>query len=220
MLHTITLSYLYTSYHSDFPPVFLNEDPWSGVRGVVGDRGAPWSHDQGVRGAPGDKGATWSHDQADRQRRETGGRGRGSVEFVHPDLKQELNKQGEDPNNPWVWLTSYSRIPLEAIQEFCSATKTYCPPGKEGKKGEEGLPGSPGVKGSVGPVGPPGTKGARGHRGSIGATGPQGVKGVGGKSGLDGRDGLPGEPGLDGVHGRNGLDGLPGLDGIPGTPGR
>ena len=209
MLHTITLSYLYTSYHSDFPPVFLNEDPWSGDRGVAGDRGAP-----------GDRGATWSHDQADRQRRETGGRGRGSVEFVHPDLKQELNKQGEDPNNPWVWLTSYSRIPLEAIQEFCSATKTYCPPGKEGKKGEEGLPGSPGVKGSVGPVGPPGTKGARGHRGSIGATGPQGVKGVGGKSGLDGRDGLPGEPGLDGVHGRNGLDGLPGLDGIPGTPGR
>ena len=34
------------------------------------------------------------------------------MEFVHPDLKDELSKQDEDPNNPWVWLTSYSRIPV------------------------------------------------------------------------------------------------------------
>merc|ERR1711892_316778 len=70
----------------------------------------------------------------ERQRREAERNHRGSVEFVHPDLKNELKKQGEDPNNPWVWLTSYSRIPLEAIQEFCAETKTYCPPGKEGVK--------------------------------------------------------------------------------------
>ena len=48
----------------------------------------------------------------ERQRRETERKHRGSVEFVHPDLKDELKKQGEDPNNPWVWLTSYSRIPV------------------------------------------------------------------------------------------------------------
>ena len=51
----------------------------------------------------------------ERQRRETDRRQRGSVEFVHPDLKNELKKQGEDPNNPWVWLTSYSRIPVSLL---------------------------------------------------------------------------------------------------------
>ena len=45
-------------------------------------------------------------------RRETVGRQRGSVEFVHPDLKNELKKQGEDPNIPCVWLISYYRIPV------------------------------------------------------------------------------------------------------------
>ena len=48
----------------------------------------------------------------ERQRRNANKKQRGSVEFVHPDLKDELKKQGEDPNNPWVWLTSYSRIPV------------------------------------------------------------------------------------------------------------
>ena len=47
-----------------------------------------------------------------RERREVKQGGRGDVEFVHPDLKKELMKQGEDPANPWVWLTSYSRIPV------------------------------------------------------------------------------------------------------------
>ena len=51
----------------------------------------------------------------ERQRRETNRRQRGSVEFVHPDLKDELKKQGEDPANPWVWLTSYSRIPVTLV---------------------------------------------------------------------------------------------------------
>ena len=35
---------------------------------------------------------------------------------------QELNKQGEDPNNPWVWLTSYSRIP--ASDNYCVFRRT------------------------------------------------------------------------------------------------
>ena len=52
-----------------------------------------------------------------RERREVKQGGRGDVEFVHPDLKKELLKQGEDPANPWVWLTSYSRIPVT----FCLA---------------------------------------------------------------------------------------------------
>ena len=38
---------------------------------------------------------------------------------------------------------------MEAIQEFCKATKEYCPPGKEGKKGQGGLPGAAGLKGEV-----------------------------------------------------------------------
>ena len=54
-----------------------------------------------------------------RERREVKQGGRGDVEFVHPDLKKELLKQGEDPANPWVWLTSYSRIPVK----LCSSSK-------------------------------------------------------------------------------------------------
>ena len=54
-----------------------------------------------------------------RERREVKQGGRGDVEFVHPDLKKELLKQGEDPANPWVWLTSYSRIPVT----LCSSSK-------------------------------------------------------------------------------------------------
>ena len=50
---------------------------------------------------------------ADRERRETSRNLAGNVEFVHPDLKAELSSQDEDnPDNPWVWLTSYSRIPV------------------------------------------------------------------------------------------------------------
>ena len=140
----------------------------------------------------------------DRERRETRRKVAGNVEFVHPDLKAELSSQDEDPNNPWVWLTSYSRIPvgplaslqssvvtmyfqLEAIQDFCSATKTYCPPGKEGRKGSAGLAGVPGMKGELGPVGPPGSKGSRGHRGTTGSHGPRGPKGLAGLPGMPGK---------------------------------
>ena len=37
-----------------------------------------------------------------------------NVEFIHPKLREEMTNNGEggDPENPWVWLTSYSRIPV------------------------------------------------------------------------------------------------------------
>ncbi|XP_023337946.1 uncharacterized protein LOC111708717 isoform X2 [Eurytemora carolleeae] len=160
--------------------------------------------------------------ESTRERREIKEGRIGSVEFVHPKLKTDIEKDKGDPNNPWVWLTSFSRIPVEAIQEFCSATRDYCPPGREGAQGAPGLPGFKGQKGDHGLNGNTGLKGSRGHRGSIGPVGPRGPKGEDGRAGLpglDGRDGLPGELGLDGVPGRNGLDGIPGVDGIPGTPG-
>jgi hypothetical protein len=34
-----------------------------------------------------------------------------NVEFIHPKLRAEM-PDDEDPNNPWVWLTSYSRVPV------------------------------------------------------------------------------------------------------------
>ena len=48
----------------------------------------------------------------DRDKRETGTGKDSSVEFIHPKLKEDMNQQPEDPDNPWVWLTSYSRIPV------------------------------------------------------------------------------------------------------------
>ncbi|XP_037079094.1 uncharacterized protein LOC119100085 [Pollicipes pollicipes] len=78
-----------------------------------------------------------------------------NVEFVHRTKteRREGTEEGSgaaeevDPDNPWVWLTSYSRIPLGAMQEFCSATTDYCPPGKAGDQGLPGLPGKMGTKG-------------------------------------------------------------------------
>ena len=72
---------------------------------------------------------------------------------------------------------------MEAIQDFCAATKEYCPPGKEGKKGDPGVPGLGGLKGRRGRSGRPGSKGARGH---LGPTGPAGPRGPKGESGIPG----------------------------------
>ena len=98
---------------------------------------------------------------------------------------------------------------MNAIQDFCSATKDYCPPGPagplgrtgpagergpRGDKGDRGFPGEIGVRGPVGPVGPPGMRGPKGEMGKTGLPG------------LNGRDGVPGEPCLDGVPGRNGQE--------------
>ncbi|CAG7821657.1 unnamed protein product [Allacma fusca] len=151
------------------------------------------------------------------------------VEFMNPRQKNDdtsSSANAEDGENAgtddWVWLTSYSRIPLMAIQEFCSATKEYCPPGPAGPPGPNGNPGKPGAKGDRGDVGISGDQGPRGHPGSPGEPGkrgPKGEPGIPGLAGTDGRDGLPGEPGLDGIPGRSGLDGVPGIDGIPGRDG-
>ncbi|CRL01738.1 CLUMA_CG014954, isoform A [Clunio marinus] len=73
----------------------------------------------------------------------TGGEG-SVVEFFNPRLRPELEKndteimkksglKGAAPKgDSWVWLTSYSRIPFEAIEGFCKKTKEYCPPGPAG----------------------------------------------------------------------------------------
>ena len=66
------------------------------------------------------------------------------IEFFNPALRSELEKndteimkrtglKGAAPRgDSWVWLTSYSRIPFEAIEGFCKKTKEYCPPGPTG----------------------------------------------------------------------------------------
>ena len=108
MIHGVTLCCLFTTLPPDQPPAIsvLTEHQYRGQGGHPGGHqgGHQGDHQGGSEGA-------------ERQRRETE-RGRGSVEFVHPDLKQELGKQGEDPSNPWVWLTSYSRIPV-SVSRYC-----------------------------------------------------------------------------------------------------
>ncbi|RZF35073.1 hypothetical protein LSTR_LSTR009665 [Laodelphax striatellus] len=154
------------------------------------------------------------------------------AEFFDPKLRPELEKKDgkdnatkQDPTNPWVWLTSYSRIPLIAIQGFCQASREYCSPGPTGPPGPPGLPGTrgaPGVKGEPGERGHTGDAGPRGSTGEPGVPGARGLRGHPGPpgvKGLDGRNGVPGEPGLDGIPGRNGLDGVPGNNGSPGRDG-
>ncbi|XP_068219056.1 uncharacterized protein [Palaemon carinicauda] len=155
-----------------------------------------------------------------------GGNGQDELS-VHLHRDDAENRSEVDQS--WLQLTSYARIPYNAIQEFCSQTRESCPPGPQGPVGPSGEPGLPGRDGTRGDPGPPGKTGPRGLTGLPGAqgeSGPRGFKGeigLPGRQGLDGRDGLPGEPGLDGIPGRNGFDGMPGVDGIPGfdgTPGR
>ena len=55
-----------------------------------------------------------------RHRRSVKGSGRdysdAKVEFIHPKLRDEMDaSEQQDPNNPWVWLTSYSRIPVRCL---------------------------------------------------------------------------------------------------------
>ncbi|XP_063220620.1 uncharacterized protein LOC134530022 [Bacillus rossius redtenbacheri] len=150
-----------------------------------------------------------------------------SVEFVGPAGvgARTPGAEGESPPDSWVWLTAYSRIPVKAIQGFCSATQEYCPPGEKGSQGAGGPPGPRGAQGSKGDrgdrglPGAPGPRGPHGPHGDPGARGPKGEAGLPGSPGLDGRDGVPGEPGLDGIPGRNGQNGVPGLDGTPGLNG-
>jgi hypothetical protein len=37
-----------------------------------------------------------------------------------------------------VWLSSYSRIPLPALQDFCFSSSQFCPAAQSGIKGEKG----------------------------------------------------------------------------------
>ncbi|XP_054278871.1 uncharacterized protein LOC128997276 [Macrosteles quadrilineatus] len=153
-----------------------------------------------------------------------------NVEFVNPKLRSEFEEKEkqnktEAASNPWLWLTSYSRVPMVAIEGFCRAAKDYCPPGAPGTPGPVGPPGprgDPGHRGEKGERGTTGETGPRGHPGDKGPQGPPGLRGPpgsAGSAGLDGRDGIPGEPGLDGIPGRNGLDGVPGTNGLPGRNG-
>lgn len=63
----------------------------------------------------------------------------GSVEFFP-------KPQPTTPTNGHVWLTSYSRIPLPVLEDFCTSSMQYCP----GKPGPQGPPGLPGPKGDRG----------------------------------------------------------------------
>ncbi|XP_014249344.1 uncharacterized protein LOC106666571 [Cimex lectularius] len=157
-----------------------------------------------------------------------------NVEYYSPGGRKDFDDHQYNNTNKtedWVELSSLSRIPVAAIQEYCLATKKYCPAAEMGPIGPAGEPGPAGEKG------PKGDRGERGFKGEMGRRGPEGppghpgpkghigFKGLKGDTGMDGRDGLPGEPGLDGVSGRNGKDGTPGLpgepglNGLPGTPG-
>lgn len=64
------------------------------------------------------------------------------VEFFGPNMRRELEKNDSmimkkngvkgASKDDYVYLTSYSRIPFEAIDGFCKRTKEYCPPGPSG----------------------------------------------------------------------------------------
>ena len=38
--------------------------------------------------------------------------GGANVEFIHPKMRDEHGDSDEDPDNPFVWLTSYARVPV------------------------------------------------------------------------------------------------------------
>ncbi|CAN7987230.1 unnamed protein product [Ixodes hexagonus] len=100
-----------------------------------------------------------------------------SVEFFpKPQQAPGTTHGGEG----YVWLTSYSRIPLVVLQEFCLSARRYCP---SGEKGPPGVPGNPGYKGDRG------ERGDRGFPGEPGTTGPHGPQGMPGLLGPRGKGG-------------------------------
>lgn len=119
-------------------------------------------------------------------------------------------------------VSSYARIPVPVLEEFCTTTREYCGPGDPGSPGKPGIPGIPGLKGDMGHrglPGVPGLPGPQGPEGPPGSKGDKGDRGEQGQTGLDGRDGIPGQPGLDGIPGPQGADGPPGVDGRDGKDG-
>ncbi|KAK8764049.1 hypothetical protein V5799_033341 [Amblyomma americanum] len=126
------------------------------------------------------------------------------------------------PDGNTMLVSSYARIPVPVLEEFCFTSKEYCGPGEQGHPGKPGIPGYPGEKGDMGLRGLPGLPGIPGPVGPVGPPGLKGDKGSMGETGaagLDGRDGLPGQPGLDGIPGPQGPDGRPGTDGKDGKDG-
>lgn len=126
------------------------------------------------------------------------------------------------PDGNTMLVSSYARIPVPVLEEFCFTSKEYCGPGDPGHPGKPGVPGYPGQKGDMGYRGLPGVPGAPGPEGPMGPKGEKGDTGGPGEpgaTGLDGRDGLPGPPGLDGIPGPQGPDGPRGKDGVNGTDG-
>lgn len=116
-------------------------------------------------------------------------------------------------SDEWVWMSTYSKIPTDALVEFCAATKDYCPkgfPGDPGLPGAKGDTGDPGLKGDIGLVGPVGLRGEQGVAGPIGPPGLRGIAGL---------PGIPGQPGLNGTRGRRGRKGEPGINGTKGDKG-
>ncbi|XP_036366088.1 putative protein DDB_G0292252 [Octopus sinensis] len=73
--------------------------------------------------------------------------------------------RGDTDLPDYVWLTSYSRIPVNTLNKFCRTTKDYCEPLKVGAPGTPGQPGRPGRQGAKG------DKGDLGQRGQPGLTG-------------------------------------------------
>ncbi|CAN8016748.1 unnamed protein product [Ixodes persulcatus] len=126
------------------------------------------------------------------------------------------------PDGNTMLVSSYARIPVPVLEEFCFTSKEYCGPGDPGHPGKPGVPGYPGQKGDMGFRGLPGIPGSPGPEGPMGPKGQKGDTGGPGEPGapgLDGRDGLPGPPGLDGIPGPQGPDGPRGRDGVDGTNG-
>ncbi|XP_076443282.1 uncharacterized protein LOC143281890 [Babylonia areolata] len=155
--------------------------------------------------------------------------------------------QSVDNPDDWVWMSSFSRIPLSALQGYCREASLYCaaqgqagPPGKPGDKGDTGSPGMPGATGPKGDKGdpsdpllvaqnlgsmdsmrgPPGPKGERGEKGEPGERGNMGPPGPNGRPGMPGRDGTKGEPGPQGPPGERGYNGANGEDGKRGPRGQ
>ncbi|KAL3228084.1 hypothetical protein MRX96_004007 [Rhipicephalus microplus] len=71
-------------------------------------------------------------------------------------------------------VSSYARIPVPVLEEFCFTSKEYCGPGDPGNPGKPGIPGYPGEKGDMGLRGLPGLPGSPGP---VGPVGPPGIKG-------------------------------------------
>uniref|UniRef100_A0A0B6ZQJ0 Olfactomedin-like domain-containing protein n=1 Tax=Arion vulgaris TaxID=1028688 RepID=A0A0B6ZQJ0_9EUPU len=142
--------------------------------------------------------------------------------------------EGSGTADDWLWMSSFARVPIVALQSYCREAQLYCAatgkpgtPGSAGPKGEVGEKGEKGdfadesaIAGSLANIeavrGPPGHKGEPGTDGLPGPVGPQGATG---SSGIPGEKGNNGYPGLVGPLGPKGDFGPPGRDGNSGMNG-